>query len=464
MRRLLLAILLSATSLAAVAHEFAIVLQDDTALRPAPSNAVRPHTLLAQGETVEVRGERLEYLQVYDYRRERGGFVRASQVRRLSLSPEEAPELLAVLKFLRNTPGNETLGIAFAAAYIEAAPPEALRGAAGVEALDAFGTLAERLVRRNRANLDVAVQYGVRFVTVERNGRLRLCYDGAAFRRLLTMTATDEQRARAALALTDPECQASDLAPLERRGIDEWRAQVLDAMNDAALPGYLRNRVLVRRAAIWSSLAWQRQRLAADSHAAGERALLSLDAVDPTQLADADKATYREAAVRVAASRWALAASPSPVSGKAPHLVTAPGEDGQTCVLLVDGAKGMANPLLKRCTYAVVWSASASLDPGGAALALAVQPTDTWRELWLFHKTRAGWKLRIVPPAAINPEVGYAELAGWAPRGRIRIARESVVSGKATRTVRVARFDGTSEHVLRAGASADRTGAVALAR
>ena len=35
---------------------------------------------------VEVRGERLDYLQVWDYTRERGGYVRAGQVRVLALS------------------------------------------------------------------------------------------------------------------------------------------------------------------------------------------------------------------------------------------------------------------------------------------------------------------------------------------------------------------------------------------
>src|SRR6185437_10210821 len=130
-----------------------------------------------------------EYLQVYDYRRERGGYVRASQVRRLALTPQEAPELLAVLRFLVALPGSEPLGIAYAAAYVEAAPAEALNGPAGMEVLDAFGTLAERLARGSRRDLDMVTGYGVRFVTVERNGRLRLCYDGAAFRRLLAMAA-----------------------------------------------------------------------------------------------------------------------------------------------------------------------------------------------------------------------------------------------------------------------------------
>ncbi len=435
MIRIFFAIILAGGSFAATAKDFAIVLRDDTPLRPSAASTSRPHTLLAQGETLEIRGERLEYLQVYDYRRERGGYVRASQVRTVALTPEEAPELLAVLRFLLASPGNEPLGIAFAAAYIEAAPPEALNGASGAEVLDAFGRLAERLARSARRDLDAVTAYGARFVTVERNGRLRLCYDGAAFRRLLAMKATEEQRARAALSLTDPDCQPSDLAPLERREQDEWRAQLLDAANDAALPGALRNRVLARRAAVWASLAWQRARLGGDAHAAAERAVLALEAVDRAQLAEADQRAYREAAVRVHASRWALAAAPSARPAKGPHIVTVPGEDGRTCVLLVDSTNGMASPLAKRCTYAVVWTASATLDRAGRTLALAVQPTDAWRELWVFRRTKGGWKVRIVPPAAMNPEVGYAEFAGWARDGRMRIASEAIAGGMLTRSL-----------------------------
>jgi hypothetical protein len=61
---------------------------------------------------VEIRSERLDYLRVYDYGREPGGFVRANQVRRLTLAAEEAPELLAIIGFVRDTPSSEALGSA----------------------------------------------------------------------------------------------------------------------------------------------------------------------------------------------------------------------------------------------------------------------------------------------------------------------------------------------------------------
>ena len=70
-----------------------------------------------------MRGQRLDHLQVYDHRRERAGFVRSDAVRRIDLAPAQADELLAVLRFLRNAPGQEALGIAYVAAWPDAPRP-----------------------------------------------------------------------------------------------------------------------------------------------------------------------------------------------------------------------------------------------------------------------------------------------------------------------------------------------------
>ena len=437
MRLLALTVLLIAAP--AVAKDFAIVLQDQTALRPAARASVRPNALLAQGETVEVRGERLDYLQVYDYRRERGGYVRASQLRRVRLQPDEAPELLSVLRFLRATPGAEALGIAFAAAYIEAAPAEVLTSDAGVEALDALGMLAERLARRRAsAHMDIAARYGVHFVTFERSGRMQLCYDGGAFRKVLAMPATPEQRARAALALTRPECMSTDLTPVERRRVDEARAEALDRVDESKLSGYLKNRVLMRRASVWASLAYQRARQEDDAAHAATRALSALANINKTELTEEDAPAYSEAAMRANASRWAAVAAPEIIDRKAPHIETAAGEPGETCVLLITNGK----PVARRCTYSLVWTASMTMNREGTALALAVQPTDSWRELWIFRKHAKGWTLRILPPASTTPDVGYAEFAGWVPGGnRVLVAREALGGGKTTRQFELLALD-----------------------
>src|SRR5205085_3953778 len=178
-------------------------------------------------------------------------------------------------------PGNEALGIAIAGAWLKAATPEALRGAAGAEAFDAIGTMADRLAQRASAgaamsaaaafttstpsrsetaiaaHLEVVQRHGVAFRSFESDGAMRICYDGEAFRRVLAMTSADPiQRARAALALTRPECIDPALPVTERQRVDLWRAEVLERVDGAKLPALWKNRVAMRRASVWSALAF----------------------------------------------------------------------------------------------------------------------------------------------------------------------------------------------------------------
>jgi len=435
----------------------ALVVADPAPLRAAPRDSAQQQAQLGPGELLEVRGERLDYLQVYDHKRERGGFVRASQVRRTSLSAAEAPELLSVIRFLRETPGSEALGLGFTAAYIQAAPAEALRGADGSEAFDALGTMADRLAHRASfgaalpkaaqaalaAHLEVATGYGLRFASYEREGRMQICYDGEAFRRVLAMEVSQpQQRARAALALTRPECVDPNLKPLERAQMDQWRAEVLERVDAAALPGYLRNRVQMRRASLWSTLAYERARQGQDAATAAQRALAELAGIARSELTDVDQSAYNDAAMRTNASRWAAVPIASAVPARWPAIVTAPGQPGETCVMLVDARKDAAHPLARRCTYALVWPQSATLDREGNALALAVQPLDAWRELWVFRKRANGWSVDVLPPAASDPGVGYVEFAGWVPGGRqMLVAREAREGGKFRRDFQVLRLD-----------------------
>ena len=125
----------------ALAAALAIVVQDHTPLRSAAQSSATELTTLSQGDVLEVRGEHAGYLQVYNYRRERGGFLRSDTVRSLGLTATDAPELLAVLRFLRESRGSEALGISYGAAYLKAVPAQALTA----EPLEAIAHMAERL-------------------------------------------------------------------------------------------------------------------------------------------------------------------------------------------------------------------------------------------------------------------------------------------------------------------------------
>lgn len=424
----------------------AIVTQDQSALRAAPRDSAAQQAVLWQGDSLEIRGEKGDFLQVYDHRRERAGYIKATQVRVQSLKPEGAPELLSVVRFLKEAPGSEALGISYAAAYLRAAPAAAIDG----EVFDALGAMAERLARRATAgrsgragealaaHLEVAAAYGVTMTSFERDGQIQLCPDGDAQRRVLALPATAIQKALAALALTKHECVAPSLTPVERYALDNWRAEVLDRIEMHQLPEVLKNRVHLRRAGVWASLAYQRARRSELGvmavQEAGSRALDELAAVNKAELMETDAAAYSDAAIRVGASRWAAEPGLPPAAAKAPaklSVVLSAGQPGETCVHLVDARHDVEKPLLTRCTYAIVWPASASAKPQGDALALAVQPLDAWREMWVFKKGEQGWRVDVVPPALDAPSLGYVEFAGWVPgNGLLLAAREAKVEGR----------------------------------
>ncbi|TAK90592.1 MAG: hypothetical protein EPO06_08220 [Burkholderiaceae bacterium] len=444
-------------TLATALTMIAIVTQDHTTLRGAPRDTAPQQAVLWQGDSLEIRGTRGDFLQVYDHRHERAGYIRATQVRVQSLNPENAPELLAIVHFLRDTPGSESLGISYAAAYLKAAPAQAING----DVFDALGVMADRLARRASlkrpaagkegdavgAHLEVAATYGVSMVSFERDGEIRLCYNGDAQRRVLALPSTDIQRAVAVLILTRHDCVSPSLTPVERFAVDNWRADVLDRVETRDLPAILKNRLHMRKAGVWASLAYQRARRSdlgeQAAQVAADRAINELALVNKNELMETDSAAYNDAAIRVGASRWA--AQPAPSATAKPLLRVAiavsPGQSGETCVHLVDAKHDLKHPLLTRCTYSIVWPASAVSNNDGTALTLAVQPMDTWLEMWAFRKQGDEWKIDVLPPAVDNPNLGYMEFAGWVPgNDKMLVAREALVDGRFKRSFEVLRL------------------------
>ncbi|MDR3353392.1 MAG: hypothetical protein LBO00_10435 [Zoogloeaceae bacterium] len=473
-----------------LALALAIVTQDQIPLRGAPHENAPRHATLAHGDQLEVRGVRGEYLQVYDYRRERAGYIRATQASRYALTPEEAPRLKAVVDFLTEQPGYEALGIGHTAAFIAAAPAEQI----DAQTFVALGTMADRLAARasrlsgatsgtnaERArivtgHLEVAAHYGVRTRSVEKNEKITLCYDGEAWRRVLALPATPEQKARAALALTRHECVDPLLSPGERLQTDLWRAELLDQAlasgnGKETLPAHLKDRLEIRAAGIWAGIAHQRARQTkpdpAAILAAGQNAETHLLRVDKKALVDGDLAAWNEAAIRVGASRWAAVPldAPAPVKGR-PSIRLVAGEPGQTCIQIIEGQADAKAPaaatstatastaFTPQCTYGQVWPASLTVSPDGKFMTLAVQPLETWRELWLFHKEGATWQVEAIPPATENPELGYIEFAGWVPGNKqFLAARETVVEGRGKTS-----FELWSRVTLSAEKRADKPG------
>lgn len=413
--------------LLALAAALGIVVEDHAALRAAPRMSATELETLWQGDVLEIRSERAGYLKVYDHRRERGGYLRSDALRTVGLTEADAPELLAVLRFLTERPGSEALGISYGAAYLRAVPAPALTA----EPFAAIARMAERLADAASAgqsrhadvaaHLEVVRQFGIEMRVFDHNGRMQLCYEGDLYRRVLASPkASQEERAYAELGLTRPDCIDPSAGALLRASLDDERRALLESVDELALPPLLRSRVHARRAAVWSSVAYGQARRGQPPGAAAQRARVELLAVHPDDLGDDRRAEYLDALVRVGAVRWA-AVTPVPLAGPI-TLSAGPGEPGQTCLSLADAAGAV---LVRRCTYGIVWTASAQPIAQGRALVLAVQPLESWRELWVFHASGARWMVDVLPPGGNDPEEGYVDFAGFAPgTRRLLIARE----------------------------------------
>ncbi|HSZ83991.1 MAG TPA: hypothetical protein VLA14_17025 [Polyangia bacterium] len=435
----------------------AIVAEDPVVLRNAPRDDAPAQATLWRGDWLEVRGETAGFLKVYDHRHERPGYVRPSLVRVHRLDEASAPELGSVVRFLRDAGGAESLGIGYAALFLRAAPA----GADATEIFAAIGTMADRLARRASArktaardsalagHLEVAASYGVRFESVDGEvdeGAARLCYDGEAWSRVLaTPGAPPLEKARAALFLAGTRCQPALLPPAKERALNDARLQALGTIDPAALPAWVGGRVRLARA---EALAWRafdeaRAGVAEGAAKSELAAVEELALTDHGALAPEDLARYDEAAMRVAAGRWASEPGARDGRQRAVAITTAPRAPGETCVRVVAVSGAAANdngkPLAERCTYGVVWSSALRWAPSSTLATLAVQPLAAWTELWVVRRDDAGaWTIETLAPATTEPEVGYVESAGFSPDGaRLLVVREARVAGRATRKFQV---------------------------
>jgi hypothetical protein len=427
--------------LPALALVVALVVQDQTPLRASAHDAAPRQTTLSSGDWLEVRGERQGYLQVYDHRRERPGYVRPNAVRTYPVEEAVAPKLGTLVEFFKDAPGQESLGIGVAALFLRAAPPKAI----GPEVFDAIGTMADRLARRASARivkagdaalaaqLEVAESYGVHFVRFEKDGQTQVCYDGEAFRHVLALGGADDARVRAALGVTDPRCLDPALGPTAAFALTRWQAGTLEGVDPSAVaadvPAHERARLRLRRASVQATLAYFAARTGDLEIAkrASEAAKHELLLADRASLADEDALSYDEAALRVAAVRWAREPAAPPSGGLTVEVAAA--LPGQTCLRVAKRATPPAAPF-EHCTYAVVWPSSIRIAPNDGAISVVVSPLSGWSELLVIHRSSGGWVADTMTPATIDPELGYVESAGFSPDGtHLLVVREARASG-----------------------------------
>ena len=80
--------------------------------------------------------------------------------------------------------------------------------------------------------------------------------------------------------------------------------------------------------------------------------------------------------------------------------------------------------------------------PKSPAMVLAVQPLESWRELWEFHERAGSWTIDVLSPGPENPEERYGDFVGYAPgTRRLLIATDVKDRGRFRRSFEELQLD-----------------------
>ena len=438
--------------LAAATMTVALVVQGQTPLRAAAHENAPRQTTLTAGDWLEVRGEQHGFLQVYDHRHERPGYIRPSAVRSYVLDEAAAPTLGTLVTYVKDAPGEESLGIGFVALYFCARGARDSRGpgrlrrarnARGQARSSCVGTRGRGGRHALASELEVAESYGVHFASFEREGTTHVCYDGEAFRRVLALGGSPEQRVRAVLGLTDPMCVDPSLGATAALTLAKSRASVTDAVDVttlAAVPGDEQARVRIRRSMVQAELAYFAARGgdAELAKQAGAAAKHDLQLADRNVLADEDRPAPRRprsvprrcaghARARACARFSPGSRSRSP--GRGPGADVHPREERRARDRAV-------RALHVRGRVAVVGAHRSARRGGGRRGGADGRVERAARDA---PGEGAAWASDTMSPGLVDPELGYAELAGVLGR-RGRISSPSVSGGRADLSARRTRW------------------------